>query len=166
MPRTGLGEPGVGGHVSAGHGLGTGPITHRFLPSAFPSIRPTTVPGHICSDSLGSMLEIASMPHHTITFRLLHPGFKVHGPGLEALGSEKMSSFPILLALKVIVIQLLLKATRPRALRSWTPVLLALTGGRPYSGTESQLLDGAVGPSPLTPPGHMALFCRTCVFAC
>lgn len=84
----GLGEPGVGGHVSAGHGLGTGPITH--------SIRPTTGLSHICSDSLGSMLEIASMPHHTKTFRLLHPGFKVHGPGLQALGSEKMSSFPIL----------------------------------------------------------------------
>ena len=96
VPRMGLGEPGVGGHVSAGHGLGTGPITHRFLPSALPSIRPTTGLSHICSDSLGSMLEIASMPHHTKTFRLLHPGFKVHGPGLQALGSEEMSSFPIL----------------------------------------------------------------------
>ena len=82
----GLGEPGVGGHLSAGLELGTGQMTHRFLPSTFPSIRPTTGLGHICSDSLGSMLEIASMPHHAKTFRLLHPGFKVHGPGLGSSG--------------------------------------------------------------------------------
>ena len=103
----GLGEHWGGGrcHLSAGPGLGIGPIMHRFLPRAFLSVCPTTGKTHVYSDSISPMLEIANKPQHAKTFKLPHAGFKSHGPELGSSGLQsRVSSFPsVLLALKVTV---------------------------------------------------------------